>query len=74
MKVPLQFPSELAETAAATGLPSKVIVIPVSPAAKPEPVTVTEVPEGPLVGLRARLGFTRVKNILGTTPDSVTEP
>jgi hypothetical protein len=74
VKVPLQFPRELAEIAEPTGLPSKVIVIPVSPAAKPEPVTVTEVPGGPLAALRERPGFINVKTMLETTPDGVIEP
>ena len=58
VKVPLQFPRELAEIPEVTGLPSKVIVMPVSPAPKPEPVTVTELPGGPLAGLTAMVGFT----------------
>jgi hypothetical protein len=51
VKVPLQFPRELAEIPEVTGLPSKVILIPVSLALKPEPITVTTVPGSPLVGL-----------------------
>jgi hypothetical protein len=74
MKVPIQFPRELAEMPEATGLPSKVIVMPVSLAAKPEPITVTTVPGGPFAGLIERLGFSNVKVTLGTTPEGVIEP
>jgi hypothetical protein len=72
--VPLQFPRELAEIPEATGLSSKVIIMAVSLAAKPEPVTVTEVPGGPVSGLIERLGFINVKTKIGTTPDGVIEP
>ena len=59
MKVPLQFPWELAEIPETTGLPSKVIVMSLSPAPKPEPVTVTELPGGLFVGLTPMMGFTK---------------
>ena len=73
MKLPLQFPRELAAIPEATGLPSKVIVMPVSPALKPEPVTVTGLLGGLFVGLTAMIGFT-TKVIPGIEPVSVTEP
>ena len=73
VKVPLQLPWELAEIPEATGLPSKVIVMPVSLVLKPEPVTVTTVPGGPLVGLTATVGVT-AKVMPGREPVRVTEP
>jgi hypothetical protein len=56
----LQVPEELAEIPETTGVPSKVIATD-SEALKPEPVTVTEVPGGPLVRLMVMIGFTTVK-------------
>jgi hypothetical protein len=50
-----------------------VTEIPDSPAAKLEPVTVTEPPDGPLLLLREMDGVT-LKTTLGTVPDTVTEP
>jgi hypothetical protein len=73
VKVPLQFPSELAEIPEATGLPSKVIVMPVSPLPKPEPVTVTGLLGGLFVGLTAMVGFT-TKVTPGREPAGVIEP
>jgi hypothetical protein len=53
--------------------PSTVTITPVSPAPKPEPVTVTEVPAAPLVRLIDILGVI-VEVILGTLAFGVTEP
>ncbi len=58
-KVALQSPRELAEGTegiVTTSLPSKVTLMGVSLALKPEPVTVTEVPGAPLVGLKEIVG------------------
>jgi energy-converting hydrogenase Eha subunit B len=70
-KVALQPPWELAVISEATGVPSKVTVMPVSLAPKPEPVTVTELPAAPLDRLMDMPGVT-VKVISGTL--AVTEP
>jgi hypothetical protein len=61
VKVLFQAPRELAVIPDLTTVPSKVIVMPVSLATKPEPVTVTEVPGGPLVRLRVRAPPSTVK-------------
>jgi hypothetical protein len=61
VKTPLQAPRPLAEIPEATTVPSKVIVMPDSLALKPEPVTVIEVPGGPLVRLRVRAPPSTVK-------------
>ena len=53
--------------------PSTVTVMPVSPAPKPEPVTVTEVPAAPFARLIDILGV-MVEVILGTLVFGVTEP
>jgi hypothetical protein len=50
-KVALQPPRGLAVIPWATGVPSKVTVMPVSLPTKPEPVTVTKLPGTPLTGL-----------------------
>jgi hypothetical protein len=50
-KAALQLPWESAVIPCATGAPSSVTVMPASPATKPEPVTVTELPGAPLAGL-----------------------
>jgi hypothetical protein len=73
VKVPLQLPEELAEIAEVTAVPSKVTVMSVSLAPKPEPVTVTELLGGPLVRLRVIAGLTR-KVMPVTEPAEVTEP
>ena len=72
--MPLQFPWLSDDIAEPIGLTSKVIVMPVSLVPKPEPVTVTTVPGGPLLGLMARVRFGTVKVTLGTKPDRVTGP
>jgi hypothetical protein len=72
-KVPLQFPRESAEIPDLTTVPSKVIVMPVSLASKPEPVTVIEVPGDPLVRLIVRPEPT-VKVMTGTESAEVVEP
>jgi hypothetical protein len=72
-KVAFQPPVELAEIAEETTVPSKVITIPVSLTLKPEPVTVIEVPGGPLAGLMATPELT-VKVMTGTESAEVVEP
>jgi hypothetical protein len=57
VKALLQLPRELAEIPEVTALPSKVILILVSLALKPEPVTVIKVPGSPLVGLMVMLAL-----------------
>jgi hypothetical protein len=74
VKVALQFPRESAWIPDLTTVPSKVIIMPVSLAAKPEPVTVTEVPGDPLARLRAMTAFTTVKVTPGTEPARVLVP
>lgn len=71
-KVVLQLPLELAEIPDLTTVPSKVIAMPVSLALKPEPVTVTEVPGAPLVGLTVIVALSTVKAKPVTEP--VVEP
>lgn len=73
VKVPLQVPRELASIPEATGLPSKVITMPVSLAPKPAPVTVIEPPGDPLVWLIVIPGPTR-KSTPVTEPAAVVEP
>ncbi len=72
-KVLLQAPLALAEIPEAMGLPSKVTLMPVSLALKPEPVTVTELPGDPLVLLRV-MAAPMVKVTFGAVPEIVTEP
>jgi hypothetical protein len=60
-KVVLQLPEELAEIPDLTTVPSKVTAMPVSLALKAEPVTVTEVPGAPLVGLTVMVALSTVK-------------
>jgi choline-glycine betaine transporter len=72
-KAALQPPWKLAVIPWATVAPSTVTVMPVSPAPKPEPVTVTEVPATPLARLIDMPGVT-VKFRLGTLAFGVTEP
>jgi hypothetical protein len=67
-KVALQAPRPSAEMPDLTMVPSKVIVIPVSLAPKPEAATVTEVPGGPLVRLRVMAPPSTVKVTLATEP------
>ena len=74
MKVPDQFPWASADIAGATGFPSKVIVMPVSLALKPETLAVTTVPGCPLLGLMVRIRFGIVKLIPGKKPNSVIGP
>ena len=71
--MPFQFPRESAEIPEAIVLPSKVIVMPVSPAPKPEPVTATELPGDPLEWPIVMAGFTK-KVRLGTEPAPTIEP
>jgi hypothetical protein len=47
--------------------------MPVSPAPKPDPVTVTELPGSPLIGLTAIVGLT-TKVTPGREPARVEEP
>jgi hypothetical protein len=72
-KMLIQPPLALAETPVAVAFPSKVILMPVSLAAKPEPVTVIELPGTPLVLLRV-IPAPTVKLTFDAVPEVVIEP
>ena len=73
MKVLVHLPRALAFFSEPTGELLKMTWMPDSLSPKPVPVTVTEEPVPPLVGLMETAGVT-VKKTSGTLPASVTSP